>query len=410
MAEIEIILEQHTVGPQVIGFDYQFYYFMYLSLELKHGQKIGFEVKDDIHIDKEDGTTILFQAKHSVLTNVSGDIQNLTTLDLDLWKTLSNWTDFIKADNTNFNFINKHSFCLVTNKGENNNEFINTLILFKEDNDIDKVLIKLKEFKDKTTDKILKSYIKNVASLGNKKLKQFLLKLTIETNTDGIVEKIKNKILERVMSDNIVDAVFDSLCSNMNLAKYTDIKNRDKFEITFKEFKDKFGRCFKVAFENKPLPKREFPILLPDDLESQTFIKQLLDIGEITSGSKKIIDYTSQMLKVLNHFSYWTDENFVLPTEMTKFESNSIFIWQNAFTARYRKIEKQIISGSSIADLENDIQSLGVELIDFLREKDLSIIDESTLGVEFSNGHFYALSDKLKIGWHYDWENKYKQI
>ena len=30
---------------------------MFLSLELLQGQKIGFEVKDDIHIDKHDGTT-----------------------------------------------------------------------------------------------------------------------------------------------------------------------------------------------------------------------------------------------------------------------------------------------------------------------------------------------------------------
>lgn len=33
-------LEQHTAGPQSIGFDYQFYYFMLLALELKLGQKI----------------------------------------------------------------------------------------------------------------------------------------------------------------------------------------------------------------------------------------------------------------------------------------------------------------------------------------------------------------------------------
>ena len=66
MDETKSIQEQHTAGAQAIGFDYQFYYFMLLALELRHGQKVGFEVKDDVHIDKADGTTILFQTKHIV--------------------------------------------------------------------------------------------------------------------------------------------------------------------------------------------------------------------------------------------------------------------------------------------------------------------------------------------------------
>lgn len=102
------IQEQHTAGAQAIGFDYQFYYFMLLSLELRHGQKIGFEVKDDVHIEKGDGTTILFQTKHTVVENADGTVQNLTTLDSDLWKTLSNWADFIKTGNKDY--LEKHSF------------------------------------------------------------------------------------------------------------------------------------------------------------------------------------------------------------------------------------------------------------------------------------------------------------
>ena len=131
MSKTTSIQEQHTAGAQAIGFDYQFYYFMLLVLELRNGQKIGFEVKDDVHIDKADGTTILLQTKHSTLTNSKGTIQNLTTLDGDLWKTLSNWIDFIKKGKENY--INKHSFVLVTNKNESNNEFINSLINFKAD-------------------------------------------------------------------------------------------------------------------------------------------------------------------------------------------------------------------------------------------------------------------------------------
>jgi len=51
-----------------IGFDYQFYYYFYLILDLRHGEKIGIEVKDDIHIDCADGDSILIQVKHTLQT------------------------------------------------------------------------------------------------------------------------------------------------------------------------------------------------------------------------------------------------------------------------------------------------------------------------------------------------------
>lgn len=403
----ERIQEQHTAGTQLIGFDYQFYYFMLLALELRHGQKVGFEVKDDVHIDKEDGTTILFQTKHTVLKNNDGKALNLTTLDTDLWKTLSNWADFIIKSKENL--LDKHSFVLITNKNEYNNKFINSLTLFKADQKIDAILEKLNELNNNTKDQSIKKYIENIISLNKTKLSSFLLKISIETDVDEIIEKVKNKILERCLQDRFVKPIFDKLSSNFHETKYTDIKDRKNFVISFDDFKKKFGKCFQIAFQEKSLPKREIPSLLPEDLESQIFIRQLIDLGEIQSGSKYIKEYTTQMLKTLNHFSFWIDENFILPTDMDDFNKNSIQIWINEFRAKYRKIENKINSGSSINELENDINTIGIELVDYLRKQDLSITNYPSIGVEFSNGHYYALSNRLEIGWHFDWENKYKK-
>lgn len=407
MNEAKKIQEQHTAGPQAIGFDYQFYYFMYLALRLGYGEKIGFEVKDDIHIDKQDGTTILFQAKHTVLKNADGSPQNLTTLDSDLWKTLSTWADFVKAGKDNPNFLSQHFFFLITNKSENTNKFIDSLFLFKTDKNIDSVLVSLNELE--TTDATLKFYIKNLISIGKNKLRLFLSNLTIETNIDGIIDKIKARILENTRQEHLVDAVFDSLSSNLLLAKYTDIKDRKKFEISFDDFNKKFGKCFLVAFKDKPLPKRQFPIILPENLEEQVFIKQLLDIGEIDKNSSKIIDYTRQMLQVMNNLSYWAESNFVLPTEMEDFNRNSIIIWENEFRSKYREIEKQINSGTPFDNLETEIQNLAIGLIDIIRRENLSLAGD-TLGIELSNGHYYALSNKPQLGWHFGWGKKYKIV
>jgi len=396
--------EKHTAGAQSAGYDYQFYYFVYLALDLKQGQKIGFEVKDDIHIDKEDGTTILFQAKHTVSNG------NLTTLDSDLWKTLSNWTDFIKEADKTTDFLKKHFFVLVTNKNDNNNRFIDTLVLFKKDKDIDNIKNILKELTNKTDSVAIKKHIKNIDSLSKSNLSLFFANLTIETDITSIIVKLKNKILEKAFNEErLVDSVFDNLLSNIQATKYLEIKDNGNFEISYEDFCRKFRKCFKVLYENRPLPKRKFTGFLPDNLEDQIFIKQLLDIGEIESGSQRIIEYTTQMLKTLDSFTYWIENSYVLPTEMEEFEQNNILIWKNKFVEKYREVERKIKNGTHISNVEEDIKALGIELVDFIRQKDLSIQNYPALGLEISNGHFYALSDKLKIGWHYDWENKYKK-
>lgn len=408
MEEAKSIQEQHTAGAQSIGFDYQFYYFMLLTLELRHGQKIGFEVKDDVHIDKADGTTILLQTKHSVLTSSNGVIQNLTTLDSDLWKTLSNWTDFIKKGKENY--LNKHSFVLVTNKNENNNEFINALHQFKIDEDIDNVLVKLTGIKTKTKDETLQKYIENFISLDKTKLSSFLSKISIETGVDEIRERIKNKLLELYRESHIVETIYDSLYSNLQLSKYLEIKSGQKFEITFDDFNKKFGKCFKVSTGVQKLPTRNFPILLPENPEEQIFIKQLLDVGEIQTGSQDVIKYTTLMLKFLRHYTYWSDEeNFILFSEAEDFKNDSISRWENEFKAKYRQIEREISSGTTIESLESEIKNLSIELVDYIRRLDLSIGDYLPLGVDFTNGHYYLLSNNLEIGWHFDWQNKYKE-
>lgn len=408
MTETKTIQEQHTAGAQSIGFDYQFYYFMLLALELRHGQKIGFEVKDDVHIDREDRSTILFQTKHTVLENRNGTAQNLTTLDTDLWKTLSNWADFIKKSKGNY--LDKHSFILATNKNENNNEFINSLVNFKSDKNIDIILKKLNDLKSKTKDATIQKYIENIVSLDKTKLSSFFSKISIETGVDEIIERIKNKLLELYRENHIVETIYDSLYSNLQKSKYLEIKSKQKFEITFDDFNKKFGKCFKVSTGVQKLPTRNFPILLPENPEEQIFIKQLIDVGETQTGSQDVIKYTTLMLKFLRHYTYWSDEeNFILFSETEDFKKDSISRWDNEFKAKYRQIERKISSGATIESLESEIKNLSIELVEYIRRLDLSIGDYLPLGVDFTNGHYYLLSNNLEIGWHFDWQNKYKE-
>ena len=156
-------VEKTSAETKSIGFDYQYYFFLWKVLSLKDGETVGLEVKDDVHTELKDSHQILYQLKHTVKTKQNNDPVNLSSLDKDLWKTLSNWVQVItdKADNRatlkkQIEFINKTSFVLATNKSSSkSNDLINTISDFQNDSilieelneNIGKLLIKAKDGK-----------------------------------------------------------------------------------------------------------------------------------------------------------------------------------------------------------------------------------------------------------------------
>ena len=131
-----------------------------------------------------------------------------------------------------------------------------------------------------------------------------------------------------------------------------------------------------------------------------------MDIGDVNSGSSEIEDYATLWFQAFNNFQNWIENSFVLSTEIDDFEKNAIRIWKNKFKSKYRTIEQRLSAGETINNLDEEIKSLALELLDFIRQEKLSLAN-TDLGIEISNGYYYLLSDEPKIGWHYDWKNRY---
>lgn len=109
-----------------IGFDYQYYYFLNELLNLRTGMTVGLEVMDDVHTELDNDRQVLVQLKHTVQTKASGDPKNLTTMDSDLWKSLSNWSKVIvdpvaerEGTSAQLAFIERTHFLLASNKSDN---------------------------------------------------------------------------------------------------------------------------------------------------------------------------------------------------------------------------------------------------------------------------------------------------
>lgn len=84
--------EKTSAADKSIGFDFQYYYFLWRLLNLKTGETVGLEVMDDVHTELINSRQILIQLKHTTQTKVDGSAKNLTDLDTDLWKSFSNWS------------------------------------------------------------------------------------------------------------------------------------------------------------------------------------------------------------------------------------------------------------------------------------------------------------------------------
>lgn len=408
MSEFKINYE-HTAGPQLIGFDYQFYYFMYLILDLNQGEKIGFEVLDDIHIVLANGSIELLQTKHTIQKNPKGEIVNLTERDSALWKTISNWILFFKDSADKDEYLNKTVFKLVTNKSINNNTF------FENISKLQRKEIKINVFSDyikhlhANTDSLdIKTQIESLKKLDNKTKSKFINQIQIISEPESIINLVKKRIRKLIVKEERVDDVYNSLLSNMQLDKFLTIIDRKKFEISFEDYSRRYGTCFDYAYEKTVLPKRELNLIFPKDLKSQTFIKQLIDIGEtFESDSDEILRYTTAMLKTFNSLNDWKENGEILSTQIIAFDEDAIFIWNRIFKDRYRDYKMKINSGEILHD-EILIKQIAIECMSEVRKEKLKLKNDE-LNEELSNGQFYILSNEPRIGWHIDWEKKYKK-
>jgi hypothetical protein len=114
------------------------------------------------------------------------------------------------------------------------------------------------------------------------------------------------------------------------------------------------------------------------------------------------------MLKFFNQVKDWVNEGDLLETDKTSLDKDAIFRWQRIFKEKYREIKKKITTGISSDNLEEEIKEIAIACVNEMRKEKLTI-KNNELTEEFSNGQFYLLSNEPVIGWHLDWENKYKQ-
>jgi len=395
-------IEKTGAETKSIGFDFQYYFFLWKLLTLNKGESVGLEVKDDVHTELKNDINIFYQVKHSVQKNKKGDIINMTSSDKDLWKTLYNWAKVISDENDNrkeiksqLEFVEKSHFIMWSNKNlSSTNLIIDNIEKLKNKRiSIDDFIKNITGFEQNSKDEKINDYIHEFLKLDKNVLNEYVLKISFELGENEIIQNCKDAIETKLIPKEKVDDVFAKIDSRIKEDNFIEIKTGHKIQISFEDFQKKYRKYFNITRDGS-LQVRPLTSRLPDKLENQTFIKQLVEINDIKVNDIELIaQFTRFKLKLENNITEWYTEGEITTEEIDNYRNEAILKWHNKFR---RLANKTGLDDNSSQDLIND-----------LRELNLSI-DGQILDTELSNGEFYYLSDIPKIGWKNDWE-KYKK-
>ena len=401
----KLFSDKISAADKAIGFDFQYYYFFCRLLNLRSGETVGLEVLDDVHTTLVNDRQILIQLKHTNQTKSDGSTKNLTSLDIDLWKSLSNWSQIITDKNAKrdekskqLDFIRKTDFLLVSNKSENAQNIILQTISKLQNNSkkYTDLITNLTALQTETKDDVIKSYIKKILDLDYEVGEAFFRNLRFDLGCEDIIAKCKIAIKEAKISENKIDDVFNGLNSQIRTDNFFTTKNKEKIIISFDDFYKKYRRHYDLARNEEKLLLKPFAGILPDNITDQTFVKQLIDIEDIkVDDIIQITEFTRHKLRMQGNIDTWHQSGDLTANEADDFDKETKLRWSN----EHRKIYRQCADG--------EISKKALELLDSMRKERLSIASQE-LPTDMSNGQYYRLSDTPEIGWHRDWEEKYK--
>lgn len=393
------------------GFDYQFLYFINRLLKMAEKRDdVSYEKYDDVSMSSEEGL-VYFQLKHTIGGRNQKTV-NLSLRDYDLWKTLAVWIDITNKqdEDKRIDFLESNSFVLVTNKNPVNNPFWMELQKYQKG---EMSFDELKKFYTKVYDETGESKRKEVNGQKGKTTKGYIKCLIDFDYADQLLKSmsicfepdLKKEILESLeLNKNIphknVEEAYQELLGMIRDKYYSDQKD----SYTREEFSKVFDRICQKYRERKFTFKRNTMTKLPPHLEDQVFIKQLMDVEDISlEDDPLIVEYTMEKFDYINSIRVATKNDDVSEEEVENVRADAVRYWRQKYKHYMGRINP---------DDNDKIIEKASDLLNDIRDKNIYFV-EKEIESYFSNGCFYYLSDKdsehePQIGWRPGWEEKYK--
>ncbi len=393
------IAEIHSAGKSQMGFFYQFLCFVEMSLNLMDGEVLSYEIKDDIAIDTP-SRTILMQIKHTTQTYKRTNVEiKLRENVFDIWHTIGTWCDFLLEKEGNGEDINNYEFRLITNKSGDVDMLKEKLSLFS----LGSILMKdlLLYFDDIKLDEANSKSRSKISNLSDNAKEVLFKNLMIITDESKIVDKTKDFIFWKYSyrKDEMtkVNAIYDTLLSNLFQEIYS---NKGEYEIT----NEKIVATLHDIIHGTSLPVRT-PGKFASFDPSRLSIVQLLDIEACdVSDEEFIVDVLTKEETAQMTIDDWRAMSGVSSFSIEKEIISRTNVWKRKFRTKCFELKGRESESGQISekDINTSAQQLYNEIMD--------LAENDGFGSDFGQGVYYLNSDTdlKKIGWRYDWENKYK--
>lgn len=395
-----------SADTRQLGFEYQYLYFFLQLFSLKRGDEVGYETLDDVHkISAKDGITYLYQLKHTNQTDASGNPMNLTELSLELWKTFSNWSELItdphdgrKNVRDQKNFLKDKKFVFVSNRTTRENSVYKKIEEYKKETcDYDGIMKYLVGLTKKTSNDCLVEYINNVVSLNKSVLDLFVRRIEIVNTFDDLLDEIRDEIRNMMISEEYIDDVLAKIYLKLKEDFFEKCKKGMHQIIRHEIWIKEYGIFFNEV-RTTMLPLRTYEPQLPEHLEQQIFVKELIEIGVVEqSDMTEMADLTYQYLCLKLQLEDWREEGRLTKNDLLKFHEEATTLWHRLHVKNHRTTK-----ANPSLDWVN-----AVHCYDEIMVQKLQLL-QTDMGIELSNGEFINLSNEERIGWKYFWKDVYR--
>lgn len=405
-------MKDSAKGPSS-GYIYQFEIGLLQLTKLNQDEAISIEHVDDVAVLDSKGTYIFtIQAKHSISSSSS----NFGNTSEDLWKTLNIWISKLKSGILDSN----NKFIAVTNNKIPANAIIKNFSIKSFKDIISSVETIKKEQEVKLNDKVKKgekgnshkkiiSKIDNV--LNNKKLFESIVKnFSYEEMTSA-----KNLFLNNVFLSNADITTQDNIyhsCLGWIQEKSKQFWLDGKEAIFNKEhFDDKFNSVrenhslVNAIFRGKNIIQDANPVNIKNINRNEIYIQQIEDIDRYEKEEiikNAILDFIYKDIEIVYQIK---NSSTLTKMDFENFENKCQNHWDN--------IKRKHLRKNPISYTKEELNEIAINIYDEIMI-DIKLDFQDAWGFNdtnryIQNGTFLSLSNDLKIGWHPNWEEKYKK-
>lgn len=390
--------EKVAADKSQLGFDYQDLVCLEYLIDMKPGETVGLEVLDDVHHERICGSNALIQVKHSV-----NDGATLTNRDMDLWKTLHNWSKALdQLDSSSIEFI------FFTNKKKTSQSGIVQIMdderlnisdvieaISKTKTDID---AKEKEKDAGAAENPLKKYVDYIYNLDNTKKQELFSKIKFIFSLGDIFSRLAKKIeFFSIGEERSLDVVYQ-LAGVFREQKYKLISSNKKVSIDYTTFRKEFqfDRIIQISQDRRIDFSRyhQFKNVNTINPKDGLFAKQLADINispeDITEHA---LEYAATNMFI---------QKLIVAGEFSKSENESIN--EEVFHG-WKSLHDRLYDRDGI-DTDSEHNRVARECFRSIGDIPVAVAN-SSLSRAMVSGKATELSDICRIGWRNDWKELY---